>query len=427
MNKNENLKNNQQNNKNQEQYDSKTALSSIEELIQEEFPVGYVNNVAHWGNYSVQEMHQQNEDGTYQLLHLDIDLGNTSSLRCPHCFRRDARLDSEGESGFLNQEELFSYIKDAKELGLKSVKFLGRGEPFENKQFLGFLEQLSEMGVGASVFTKGHVIGDDDLAKKFNSHYGINSGKDLAKKLKELDVSILLGFNSFNQEVQDSYVGLNKSPLVEYTQLRDKALVNLVEAGLNDYVPGKATRLAIISAPIKPENMSEIKEIYTWGRKRNIYALSCPSTISGNGIDETQRVKEHQDYVSNLLSFYTEIYVWNIENNLQTIDQFKEEGVSLYPGNHPCTQTAVGMYLTLSGKVIRCPGRADKQSTFTEDIRSEESLKSVWVNSENYKRASGKIPSPEKNGLNYCCPARDGFSLPNDFYSQIKERVINYF
>lgn len=411
----------------QNDYNSKKELSSIEEIFSGEFPTNYVNNVKHYGNYTTEELHKKNKSGIYELLHMDIDLGNTCSLQCPHCFRRDSRVDSEGEEGFLNDIELLSYIQEAKELGLKSVKFLGRGEPFENRKFLGFLEKLTELGIGSSVFTKGHVIGDDVLAKKFNKHYGINSGQELAERLQELDVSILLGFNSFDKKMQDAYVGIDKSSIKKYTELRDSALKKLVQSGLNKYVEGEATRLALVAAPIKPENIQEIKEIYSFGRRRNMYVISCPSNESGLGLDEIKRVSQFKNYKSELIELYKDIYIWNIKNKLQTLDQFKEEGVSLYPGNRACNQVASGFYLALSGKVFRCPGRTDKQSTFSENVRAEKSLETVWMRSENYKRAIGKIKSPEKNDFNYRCPARDGLSLTADFYKDIKNKVLNHF
>ncbi|MBU2615765.1 MAG: radical SAM protein [Nanoarchaeota archaeon] len=412
------------------QNNSRKRLDSIEAVFEENFPKEYINNVAHWGNFSKEELHQTNIDGTQKLKHLDIDFGNSCSLRCPHCFRRDSKFTKGYDN--LKEEEIKEYILQAKELGLESVKFLGAGEPFENPRFLGFLEWLKQNGISTSVFTKGHVIGDDNLAKKYNSQYGINNGKELAKKLKELDVSILLGFNSFDKETQENYVGLEKSTTKNYVEARDNALERLVEAGLNKYEEGKPTRLAMISAPAKPENVDELIDIYKWGRKRNIYALTCPSTVSGKGIDETERVKTHEGYIEKLKSHYVKVYKWNIENGLTNLEEFEREGVSLYPGCHPCTQTAAGMYLTLSGKVVRCPGRADKKSTFTEDIRQEENLKEVWKKSENYKRAEGKIKTIEGE-MNYHCPARDWVrdngtrALPLDFYQDIKNRVLNYF
>jgi hypothetical protein len=85
------------------------------------------------------------------------------------------------------------------------------------------------------------------------------------------------------------------------------------------------------------------------------------------------------------------------------------------------------MYLTLSGKILECPGRADKNYTVATNIREEKSLKDAWMKSNNYKRATGTIKSPENNDLNYHCVARDGYSLPKGFYKEIEQRVIEYF
>ena len=408
-------------------YDSKEQLSSIEQVFDGDFPDNFVNNVAYWGNFPKEELHELDANGEPKLLHMDIDLGNYCSLACAHCFRRDDRVDSDDDNPFLDEDQMLEYVSEAKDLGLRSVKFLGRGEPFQNRKFLGFLEKLTEMGVGASIFTKGHVVGDDRLTKAYNGHYGISTGQELADRLKELDVSILLGFNSFDAQAQNMYVGGENAGIKNYTQLRDAALLKFVNAGFNEYVKGEPTRLGLIAAPLKPENLSEISDMYKWGRRINAYQLCCPTNLSGKGLDEFKRTEKFKDYNKHLEKMYSDIYVWNIENNLMSLDQFKEEGVSLYPGCHPCNQTAAGMYLTLSGKVIRCPGRADKQSTFTDDIRDEESLQAVWRKSENYRRAKGSIKSPEGNDFNYHCVARDGRNMPVDFYSKVTDNVIEHF
>ena len=103
-----------------------------------------------------------------------------------------------------------------------------------------------------------------------------------------------------------------------------------------------------------------------------------------------------------------------------TIEQFEEEGVSLYPGCHPCNQVAAGFYITLRGVVTRCPGRDDPDCVVTNDIRRS-TLKDVWLNSENYKLAS------KESEFNYHCIARDGhfFEEPEKFYDPIKKRVLD--
>lgn len=402
---------------------SKAYLTKeIPEIFKAKFPKDYVNDVRWWGNIPKEELHSTLPDGTAKMLTMDLDIGDICSLNCPHCFRRDPRFDKTNRQNRMTYKTIVGYIKDAKKLGLKQIKILGRGEPFENPRFLEFLRYMTKLDIGVAVFSKGHVMGSDILARRYNSHYGIKTGKDLIKEVKKLKVSILLGFNSFDDEMQEQFTGVDKYPdgvlMKKYVKLRNNALIGLVKAGFNKYVPGKATRLAMISAPCKPENLDQILDQYKWARKRNIYMLTCPTTISGKGADEAKRVKEHfKDYVPRLIKLWTDIYTWAIENKVIKMKDFKEDGVALYPGCHVCNQTAAGFYLNLSGQVNQCPGRVDKSTIFAKDIR-ETTLKDAWKSSANYQRAKNT------NKYNYHCVARDGRSLPLDFYQEIEKRVL---
>lgn len=395
------------------------------------FPADYINNVRWWGNIPRKELHSCFSDGTAKLLTMDVDIGDTCSLRCPHCFRRDPRFDDTTLDRGLTDEEVISYIKEAKKLGLKQIKILGRGEPFQNPKFLGFLREMTKLNIGVAIFTKGHVIGSDKLTKIYNyKNYGIDTSEKLVAELKKLKVSILLGFNSFDRKTQEAFVGIDKTPIKDYVELRDRALILLAKAGFNKYEKGKATRLAMIAAPIKPENMDEVFDLFVWARPRNIYMLSCPTTVSGKGIDEFHRAvatyrinlkaKEtpHMRYVKELEKLYSKIYKWSLKTNLIPKPKFKKDGVSLYPGCHVCNQTAAGFYLNLSGQVNQCPGRCDKTTIFTKDIRKEKSLKDVWINCINYKRAKNT------KAYNYHCVARDGHSIPPTFYKEIEKEVL---
>ncbi|MEK7172692.1 MAG: radical SAM protein [Patescibacteria group bacterium] len=394
-----------------------TLTAQIPVIFPGQFPQGYQNNVKGWGNISKQQLHSCLPDGTAKLLTMDLDIGNNCSLACPHCFRRDSRVDVMTNP--LTHEEIVGYVREAKNLGLQEVKILGRGEPFENPRFLEFLRDVSDLGIHVAVFSKGHVLGCDTLARKFNKDYGINTGWELTQAIRELNVSILLGFNSFSRSMQESFTGVDKfsekNLLKNYVSFRDQALTNLVKAGFNDYVEGEATRLAMIAAPCKPENIEEIFDFYKWGRVRNIYALTCPTNICGKGVDEFEREKEFQNYILKLEDVWGQIYTWAIQKNILTPETFQEDGVSLYPGCHPCNQIAAGFYLHLSGQTNLCPGRKE---IFCEDIRKT-GLKQAWIDSANYKRA--KLGSK----FNYHCVARDGYSLSQYFYKNIETKVLS--
>jgi len=391
-------------------------IPEIPKVFSGKFPQGFVNDVHGWA-FPRNKVKETLIDGTPKLLTLDIDFGLQCSLNCPHCFRRSVNLNDLKQDA-MTYEETISMLKEAKDLGLESIKFLGAGEPFENKKFLDFLIDLKKLGIIPCIFTKGHVIGDDELVKRYYSQHGITTGKQLVEKLKELDVSILLGFNSFDTETQNKMVAKDGVCGVKnYTQKRNKALKLLLDAGFNKTNP---TRLSLISAPITPDNIDEIFEIYKWGRERNLYVVGTPTMVSGRGADQKKCQEEiygKEHFEEELIKLYTKIYIWNIKKGLMTLKQLQEEGVSAYAGCHPCNQSSCGMYVTLKGKVIRCPGRDDEQSTFCEDIRKS-NVKKVWHSSENYKRAGT---------FNNHCPAKDGKTIPTRLYSEVLKNVEDYF
>jgi len=398
-------------------------LKHLSPIFENSFPDKYINDVKGWG-ISKELLHSKNEDNTYKLLTLDIDLGSECRLSCPHCFRKSKSLKTHNPP--LDYEKILNLISEAKTLGLQSIKILGAGEPFENSEIYPFLIEVSNLGIHIAVFTKGHILGADGLVKKYYGEYGFSNSIDFIRALSKINVSILLGFNSFKKDVQEAFVGVTPNhKIANYVELRDRALSILIHEGFNKYKPNEASRLALIAAPIKPENIDEIFDIYVWGRRRNIYVLSCPTTVSGLGIYELEREKavyDFKEYVKDLKQLYIKIYIWNIENNLMTLDKFLEEGVSLYPGAHPCNQVAAGMYITLNGKVMICPGRDDESFTIENDVRNK-SLKEIWFNSSTYKMAK------QEDKFNYHCVARDGhfFEDPTSFYNEIKDNVIKYF
>jgi len=358
------------------------------------FPADYVNNVAGWGCFDRNTI----ETNTGKLLSLDIDFGNVCTLNCPHCFRRQNKADSYNQHE-LSYDEICQLILEAKKLGLRSVKFLGAGDPFQSPKIINFLRFLHQNNVTPAIFTKGYVIGKDELVKHYFGVYGITTGEQLCKELAKLQVSILLGFNSFKPTVQNHMVG----DIQDYTTTRNRALELLVQAGMNKYYP---THLAIGANPITNENYDEVLEIYKWGRVRNLYVVACPTMVSGRCSDNSWRTITPSE--DKLVDLYIKIYKFNLESGLQTIRQIKSEEIAAYAGAHPCNQVACGMYITLNGTVLRCPG---DDTTIFGNVR-EKSLTEIWHSSENYRRSGT---------FNCGCPPKVGKSIP----SKLFERVMN--
>lgn len=370
-----------------------STINQIPVMFPGQFPSNHINDLNGW-NFTQKEL----SENKGKILTLDIDLGNHCSLNCPHCFRRTVVLDKVERK--MTFEETTGLVLEAKRLGLRSVKFLGAGEPFENPRFVEFLRFLKSIDVIPVIFTKGHVIGDDNLVKKHNKNYEeIRNGVDLVSELNRVNASVILGFNSFDTDRQEKMVGGIKG----YVEKRNLALARLIEGGLNKSNP---TRLCIGSNPVTLENYDEIFSIYQWGRERNIYVIVTPTMVGGRASAWCEITPSKEK----LIDLYTKIYKFNIERGVQTIEQIEEEGVSPYAGAHPCNQIACGMYVTLSGKVLRCPGN---DTTILGNI-FEQDLEAIWVNSENFRRSGT---------FNCGCPPKMGKSMPTDLFSEVMKRV----
>ena len=360
------------------------------------FPENFINDVNGWA-FSKDVI--ENTNG--QLLTLDIDFGNKCSLNCPHCFKKDAFYDSEEAD--LNIPRLKEIILEAKTLGLKSVKFVGKGEPLETPEILEFLEFLNNNDIIPLIFTKGHIFADDNITHRLFKNYGIYTSKDLISRLFDLNVSVLLGFNSFNPLIQDEMVG----NISGYTEKRNRALELLVEVGFNEPNP---TRLGIICAPLTNKNYNEAFAIYEWSRRRNLYPVITPTMVSGI-MRHNDKWKKSTPSEDELIDLYSKIYKFNMDYNIQSVSQITEEGISAYAGVHPCNQVSAGMYITYNGTIISCPG--DDRNTLG-NIHNQ-SLKEIW---QNYTKNSCRK-------FNNGCPAKYGKSIPDNFFDKVLLNLTN--
>lgn len=357
--------------------------------------------VQHWGFFSKKEIH----DNAGKLLMLDIDLGRDCSLRCPTCFRRNNIVDDSGDSD-LSFEEILGVIKEAKNLGLRAVKICGAGEPLEYPNLLRFARQLTEWGIGLSIFTKGHVLGDEDKVKDVFSQEGISDTESLARKLYDLKTSILLGFQSFRPHIQDQIVGNMKG----HTLRRNRALELLTKVGFNKTIP---TRLMLCATPVRRETYQEMFDFYVFCRRRNILPLITLTMISGKQFND-HFIKHIDLSYKQKNELYTKIYEYNIEHSIQSLDNIINDGISSMPGIHPCNQIATGLYITINGNVVSCPGDSEK---IVGNVRKE-SVKNIWHRSDNNKR---------KGIYNNGCPFKEGKTIPVDLYTNVKNHLITKY
>src|SRR3989344_5527754 len=162
------------------------SYPNIPVVFQDKFPNYFINDLDGWSL-----SREEAESSKGKLIHLDIDYGNACSLECPMCFRKNGALDNY--KTFLDFNKLTKSISEAKKIGLKSVRILGAGEPFENKGILEFLYWLYSEGLKPVVFTQGHILDEN-----------------LAEKLKETNTSIMIRYDSFDEEIVELSTGVKE-------------------------------------------------------------------------------------------------------------------------------------------------------------------------------------------------------------------------
>ncbi len=365
----------------------------------EKFPNDFQNTFPYWGFFSPEEL----EANKGKLLMLDLDIGGAGrycSLDCSDCFRKDNVVDDIGGKD-LSESELEKVIDDAYGLGLQSIKICGVGEPTENSRFLPFVRRMTERDLGVAVFTKGQVLGDDEKARTFNKKYDIGSAEELCQAFHELKVSFMLGFHSFDTEIQDQKVSHPG-----YTLVRNRALENLVRAGFTSTNPPK---LAFCNAPVVRETYGEAFEIYTYARERNIYPITAVEMTSGKQIDGNF-LQKHDVSDQEKVNLWIKIYSWNIEHELQTMEQIRKEGISCLPGGHPCNQLRAGLYVTAKGNVVGCPGFTEIQG----NVR-QQSLTDIW------EKSSSRAIAAQR--FNTGCPPKEGRTIPTDLYAVVLQKL----
>lgn len=312
-----------------------------------------------------------------KMIHLDYEFGDNCSLKCYYCFRTN---DERDRGTLLNSKDWEQVLVQSKELGLKSVKLLGAGELTENKKFFSAIETIVDLDIKPVLFTAAHVIGDDVLANKYHGM----SGAEMAQKLKDLNVSVMVKVNSFDSSIQDQIVGVSG-----YSKKRNDGLRKLLESGLNQSNP---TKLGLEVAMMRT-NIGELEDIYKLKEALNLYIDLDPFMPCGN--TRTVELSNLFDLsVEEKMKLYESVYLMNLKANIPF------RGISPYAGGQECSQLGYGLYINVRGDVFPCPGA----HTHMGNVK-ETSLSEIWKNNTTKSKYRGYLthgcPYREESGILY--------------------------
>ena len=294
-----------------------------------------------------------------KLLMLTIFTTKKCNLKCPYCFTHSWK-----ENNLLSLNEYKDIIAQSKQLGAKSVWWVGTGEPFLYEHWKELIEFITELDLWVGIYTNGTSI-----------------TKEIASFLKEQNVSLYVKMNSFKKEVQNKLVG----NIGDAFNLIKNSINNLLDVKFNDI-----NRFAIETV-ITKLNYDEIPKIFRWCREKNIIPfIEIMEHVNEDARDLDVTLEEHRDLFNRLLE----------------IDE-TEFGYSWIPYPpwvaYRCRNFYFSMAVDSSGNVQPCSGF---HGISIGNVR-EKSLKELWDDPlmKRFRDPSRIEPNYDSNGSlgNYGC------------------------
>lgn len=328
-------------------------------------PFGY-----NGGTFSEDDVKSAIEKGA--PLTLDLAIPGECLNRCVFCGYYN--VNSEGK---LDQNEILSIINQFADLGGKSIKVLGEGEPLLRKDIIFLLKAIADKGIIPVLFTCGDVIGDDDLSQKI---HGIE-GHELANTIYNIGCTVVLKFEAKNEDAIVQRKG--------FSDRRNRALQILMQAGFNKHYP---SRIGFGTVLLK-HNYDIIPEIYRYALENNIYPLICPLMPVGKS-----KEKETIEILSPSKSDISRLKhcLLEIRENFGILSTIESD----FPGGLPCDISRAGFYVDDVGNTFIC-----ESDDYVGNLRNTD-LHSLWSvinhnkNSKySYCRAKGLCFPKRANGI----------------------------
>ena len=92
-------------------------------------------------------------------LHIDVGLSKGCNIRCEYCFGvLQGNFGRKGSEVFFPREPLLRYVRDAGRAGVRSMGFIGEGEPLLNPHTGEAIVAASEAGVDCALSTNGILL-----------------------------------------------------------------------------------------------------------------------------------------------------------------------------------------------------------------------------------------------------------------------------
>lgn len=323
-------------------------------------------------------------------------------LNCKGCFAKQPNLF--GGNPLIHPDKILDLIEESvKNLGTKTVKYLGPTEFFRDPDVFKWLDRFEKMGVMFSVFVKDPLFGDDNEVEKMFGKQGFHTAEQLVAKLAQYrNLRILFNFRSFDENLTNNLVSGGfagkENYAGNYKTVQTRALQLFYDYfAKREIEQGKEARLVIINAPLTEETVDEAFQIFKYFLDRGMITCSAPSMKSGCGRGLYKGMKK--SFLKKLHAQYAKIFRYSLQRGLINNEYLEKYGPSPYAGICHCAQLCSGLLIRETGQLLRCPG-ADhdewRDSISPKDL-FEKGMAWAWQKTRNYA---------EKSRVNIGCLAK---------------------
>lgn len=275
-----------------------------------------------------------------QMLVMDMDFTPDCNLKCFYCDRTPDRLKKVHQQTELTLDQRKKLIREAKDLGVCAIGIVGAGEPMLDPHFWELLAFMNELDIIPLLYTSGWEIHD----------------LETVEKLKALNVSIMLKYNSEDIKVADKMVGVKG-----YGSHVKKVLQWLLENDFNDSIPTRVG-INVVATNISMDKEAFL-ELFRWSRRNNVYMHGQSLIPEGNADDD--RITLGKDQAMELLNDAAQIDANEFDIHYEVMPPIV--------GGFRCRKVNVGMFVNMYGEVWDCNGSGRKLGDW-----EEEELKQIW-------------------------------------------------
>ena len=336
------------------------------------------------------------------LQSLWFELPSYCTLACSYCYADGGK--PERPKDLLTLDDYTRILQEAKEIGVISPGIPGAGEPFEkrNKNLtMKVLERCVDLGFYTTLFTTGEFITEE-----------------LADKLIEMPVELMIKCNSLNPDIQNAFVSDPKRNriITHYGQRRNEVLEMLMRKGFNRPMryneSERESRLAIVTSIMTNSsgaltNYKEMPDLLRFARRNNL--IFDVDSVLERGRGATCGLSTKDKELKECFSL------------LQRIDkeEFGREikiGQSYY--GTICDRFAHHLYINQYGEIRPCIGAMGvnlgniKTNTLAEAWERPEMQ---MIKSRNYKGKCGDECANFSDGECNSCLGRRTENLTNEF------------